>query len=202
MRNCLALMGVIFLVLLVLGAALLYTADPEQLRALIEETGAAEVEVFVTQVGTPQILELPTPVLLPSPTALPDAAAYRTRVLIRARHFATSLEEFMRISERLQEDAALINSPEWRSEVQGALDELALAAQRLSGFSAVPPEYAAIAAWLDRVGPEAENLRANYLQAVQSSDQALFTAAGENLTRISEYMRQAQLEMAAAGWQP
>jgi hypothetical protein len=195
-------MGVIFLVLLVLGAALLYTADPEVLQRLGQEGDAPEIDLIITPFGTPEILNIATPVLLPSPTPLADAVAYRTRVLIRLQQFASALEAFMQANERLQGDPRLIGAPEWRSEIQAALDEMVISAHSLSGFSAVPPEYAAIAAWLDQVGPEAENLRLNYTQGVQSGDQALLAAAGENLNRISELVRGAQVEMAAAGWQP
>ncbi len=193
-------MGVLFLALLVLGAVLLYTADPEQLQALLEEEGAVQVEI--TPAGTPEIQNLETPTLVPSPLPPPAAAAYRARVLIRARHFAAALETFMGANTRLQADPALINNPEWRSEVQAALDELVLAARSLSAFPAVPPEYASIAAWLEQVGPEAESLREVYLQGVQSGDAALLARAGESLNRITEVMRLAQVEMAAAGWQP
>jgi len=200
MRNCLALVGVVFLGLLVLGAALLYTADPEQLRRLLEEEGTPRVAI--TPLGTPAIQTLPPPTLIPSPLPLPDAAAYRARVLIRARHFAAALEAFMAANTRLQGAPSLIQDPQWRSEVQAALDELVIAAHSLSDFPGVPPEYVAIASWLDQVGPEAESLRSDYLQGVQSGDAQLLARAGERLNRITEYMRLAQVEMAAAGWQP
>jgi hypothetical protein len=236
-KNCLAVFGMLFLLVFVVSAVLL---APVYLPVLQESglvaglldilAGPGEVLVggtpaapgqpqaapplpggqsspTVTNLVEPPSLPLPTaqptrlpPTPTPTPTPIPVPEEYRTRVMIRARHFSTALDIFLNINQRLDGDPNLLEDRAWRSEVTAALDEFVLAALAMGAVEPVPPEYAQVDEWLDRAGAEARILRDHYRAGIETGNRQYFEAVAASLNKIVEHMAQAQQAMIAAGW--
>lgn len=217
MRNCLALVGfIVFVILLIVGVYLLLswvdlasdveeavfpqTQDPT--LSALETRAAAGADIQRTYPlgeSNPPPFQLPTPTIDFTPTPIPDPVVYRTEVLIRARSFASALDSFYGVNGRLQEDPELLDDPAWQNEMRTILDNLVETAYSM-GQVPVPEEYRDINDWLVRVGPEATALRESYLNGILTENEQDFRDAGESLQRIIEYMRQAEQAMLEAGW--
>lgn len=212
MKNCLAVFGLVFLVL-ILGAVILgvmvFMDQPVNFESGIPtiqvnpspgNSGGSVIDRQYPLEGAP----LPTTrieTLLPTATTLPDPVVYKTTVLLRARSFGAYLDEFMTLNQELQEDPALLSDPAWQTEVRTTLDLFVGSARDLSNTGTVPTEYQAIHQWLVQVGPEAEALRNNYIQGMEQGDQAYLQAAAENMSRIVELMSKAEVAMVQSGWE-
>lgn len=221
MKNCLATLGLLLLLLLGVAAVFLLIAFARENQADLEQAARelgiqlptalpAVLTPFVdpgTRIERTNPLENATPPPAPTnppqptPTPIPDPTAYRTEVLIRARQFAATLESFIELNEELQSNPGLLNDTTWRAETKTTLDLLVEAAWALSSAGPVPAEYQQVQGWLGLVGPEAQSLRDNYIQGIQSGNVHYFHAAGESLVEISQQMAQAQQAMVAAGWE-
>jgi hypothetical protein len=129
-----------------------------------------------------------------------DPGVYRAEVMIQARSFGSALEAFLEANEKLAGDNALLDDPDWQNEMRAIVEQVKASGLGLAGVGPPPGEYQAIDDWLERVGPEAEGLRDNYLQALDTRDPQFFAAASDNFARIKEYLYQALEEMARAGW--
>jgi hypothetical protein len=179
------------------------TGGPPDLGA-VETLASGAAKIEVVNPLDPQILStlFPTPVPTMTPTPVPplDPLVYRTEVMIRAKNFGSALEAFLNANERLSENNALLDDPTWRTEMGAILDQLGSTGKGLAEVGPPPDEYQAIDALLKRVGTEAEGLRSNYSQALETGDTRFFTAAGENFNHIKEYLYAALEEMARAGW--
>lgn len=226
-RNCLAAVGLVFLAVLAVVGVLLAAAFfditgtvtlPEELGNLLSTPlvlpSIGQRTPSISVVGTPQIqhsnpLEeqplpswAPTETPIPTPTPVPPLApeVYRTEVLIRLRHYATALEDWLAANDRLARDNSLLDEPAWREEMGLLLENVANAGQSLSAVGPPPPEYQEIDSWLDQAGDESLALQANFLRALESGDPQDFTAAGDSFTRIREYLALAAEGMIQAGW--
>lgn len=226
-KNCLAAVGLVFLAVLAVVGVLLAAAFfdltgtvtlPEELGNLLSTPlvlpHLGQRTATISVIGTPQFevsnpLEeqplptwAPTETPIPTPTPIPPLAPeiYRTEVLIRMRHFATALEDWLAANDRLAEDHSLMDDPAWREEMGLLLDNVANTGQALTAVGPPPPEYQEIDSWLDKAGEESLALRANFLRALESSDPQDFTAAGDSFTRIREYLALAAEGMIQAGW--
>jgi hypothetical protein len=222
-KNCLAAFGLLFL-LVMAGSAVLFApvflpeltdfgrslgildrfAGPDEVITGVV-AGAAEsqeirsaslVEAAPPPSPTPTLIPTPTP----TPTPVPIPAEYKARVMIRIRHFSTSLDIFMDANQKLDGEASLLSDPTWRSEVAIALDEFVAAAAAMGGIDSVPEEYREVDQWLDRAGAEARTLREHYLAGVETGNMQYFEAAAGSLNQIIEFMAQAQRAMIASGW--
>jgi hypothetical protein len=222
-KNCLAAFGMLFLLVMAASAVLIAPVFLPELtdfgRSLgILDSFAGPDEVFTGVVtGPPESQEIrsaslvdaapppsPTPTLIPTPTPTPTPvpipAEYKARVMIRIRHFSTSLDIFMDANQKLDGEASLLSDPTWRSEVAIALDEFTAAAAAMGGIDSVPQEYRVVDQWLDRAGAEAKTLRDHYLAGVETGNMQYFEAAAGSLNQIIEFMAQAQQAMIASGW--
>ena len=215
MKNFLAAVG--FLTLLgvtILGIILLLIwsdlpLDPRALLGLTQQTPVVEVNPSRNSDGsilnktnplqTEPSLVLPTQA--PTPTPIPDPVAYRSEVIVRTKRFADSLSSLYDENKKLQENPQLLNDPEWRDELRVILDLLVEDAQALGDIQPVPAEYQEINDQLRQVGPQAEQLRENYLHGIETGNQDALTAAGKNMQSIIDTMRQVQALMVAAGWE-
>lgn len=225
MKNCLAILGFVFLVLLtavglLLALPLSGLLDSATPSILVNGQPLAqpEAEALASLGGdrvewsnpldsqpVPDIPPQPTPepTLAPTATPLPplDPAYYQSEVMIRLQNFAAPLEAFLDANERLGEDYDLFDDPAWRNEMVSALDQIAAAGQALAALDPPPPEYVAIDGWLKRVQPEAQALRDNYLLGMQDRQEQHFRASSDNFTRIRDYLYQLLEEAVRAGWQ-
>ncbi|HEX7976593.1 MAG TPA: hypothetical protein VF498_19435 [Anaerolineales bacterium] len=149
---------------------------------------------------------MPTPFITPAPTLTPtplpplDPVVYRTEVNLRAREYGAALQAFINANDQLAKNNALLLDPAWQNQVAPILDQVADSGQALASVGPAPAEYGIIDTWLKRVGPESDGLRQNYRQALDSGDIKALRAAGDNFIRITEDLRQAQVEMVKAGW--
>ncbi len=145
-----------------------------------------------------------TPMPTPRPTATPvppmDPVEYQTEAMIRLKRFASVSESWLGTNDKLMQNNSLLQDPAWRSEVKANLSDLAAAGQALANIGRPPAEYEQIDAWFKRVGPESVRLQANYLRALDSANPQDFTAAGDNFTRIKQYLTQAAQLMLVDGW--
>lgn len=220
MKNCLAFFGFLSLLLvLALGVVLLFVSidlsglaaerllingtpvspgDLEALETLV--SGGVEIERSNPSEEQPFPTSIPTAV--PTPTAVPrlEPEVYRSEVMIQARSFASALEAFLDTNDELGENVDILEDPAWREQARAAVEQVATSGRYLAEIGPPPTEYEAIDAWLNRVGPEAEGLRDNYLQGLETGGREYFAAASENLARIREYLYRALEEMARAGW--
>jgi hypothetical protein len=189
-----------------LALARLHTLWPWPLHPPVQPAlptpGSIEITNLVAAAPLPTPTAIPTPTPDPTPTPVPNPVEYRTRVLIRARHFSTALDIFMDTSRRLDGDANLLTDPHWRSEINAALDEFVASAVAMGAVEPVPPEYSAVDEWLDRAGSEAKTLRDHYWAGVETGNRQYFEAVGASLNQIVENMAQAQQAMIASGWGP
>ena len=220
MKNCLATFGLFGLLALVLVALVVLIAFAQQYQTDLQQA-AQELGIPLPQMTlvVPTFIPMPSDYIertnplaqatsppvptatpQPIPTNIPDPTAYRTEVLIRARQFATVLESFMGQNEKLQADPNLLNDEGWRTETITILDLLIESAWAMSDVGPVPAEYQEVQGWLSLVGPEAQTLRDNYVQGINSGNTYYFQAAAESLTRVGVNMAQAQQAMVAAGW--
>ncbi len=151
-----------------------------------------------------QDLPTSTPMPTPLPTSTPvppmDPVEYQTEAMIRLKRFASVSESWLATNNKLMQDNSLLQDPAWRSEVKGNLAEVDDAGQALANIGRPPAEYEQIDAWFKRVGPESARLQANYLRAMDSAKPQDFTAAGDNFTRIKQYLTQAAQLMLVDGW--
>jgi hypothetical protein len=176
--------------------------QPESNLPALPTPGSIEITNLVSALPPATPTSAPTATPLPTPTPIPDPVQYRTRVMIRLRHFSTALQIFMDTSRRLDGDANLLNDQAWRSEIQAALDEFVDAAVAMGAVEPLPPEYAGVDEWLDRAGGETKNLREHYRAGMDTGNRQYFEAVGASLDQIIAYMGMAQQEMVAAGWGP
>lgn len=221
-KNCLAVLGLI--VLSVIGGLAmmllyLYYTEPAGSASptvVIQGTAAVtgpDLGPVETLVGGSQpqwtnplesqpVPQIIPPTETPTPTPVPplDPVVYRTETMIRARSFGDALEAFVQANEELGQDNLLLENAEWRSRMLTILEQVSFSGQALAEVGPPPAEYEAIDAWFNRVGPEAQSLEENYRQALDTRDAGYFTAAGDNFTRIREYLYQALEEVGRAGW--
>ncbi len=129
-----------------------------------------------------------------------DPVEYQTEAMIRLKRFASVSEIWLASNDKLMRNNSLLQDPAWRSEVKGNLADVAAAGQALANIGRPPVEYEQIDAWFKRVGPETMRLQANYLRAMDSANPQDFTAAGDNFTRIKQYLTQAAQRMLVDGW--
>jgi hypothetical protein len=211
LKNCLAFFGLLSLIILA-GVGLLLGLpylDPDfsipdyflPVETPLINPGPAQVGASLPAVAIPPT-PIPTQPPVPTPTPIPDPAEYRARVLIRLRHFATALEAFYDNNEKLRDNPALFEDPNWRSETRATLDELETAALDLSGVHSIPAEYALIQAELEQIGPQTRDLKYHYLAGLETSSQSSFQAAGDSLANIVTVISQVEIRMLEAGWSP
>ncbi len=200
MRNCLAIIGIIFILIVLVLGIIIFTGVFDLGDLLVQGTPFVDPPTPTVALITP--LPVPTPTLVPEPTPIPDPVEYRTRVVLRAQQFATALEAFWDVNDRVQENPALFDDPEWRSEIRATLDEFVTASETLSGITPVPEEYQAISEQLNQIGALAGELEGNYLLGLDTGDERYFEAVDQNLARIIDHLTQAQVLMIAAGWEP
>lgn len=230
MKNCLAMWGLVFLGLLAVAGIVLVATFAEYTRpggAWVRADDWPVITAMPEAVATlasgskaiwsNPLDSLPLPDLFsgltptspavrpestPTPTRTPlDPVVYRSEVLIRLKGFAVPLEAFVNANERLARDNQLLDDPAWRAEMVAILEGVASAGRALSAAGPPPPEYANIDAWLERIPPEAEDLRANYLLAIEQHRLRDFEAAAENFGHIRSYLYQVLLEAGEAGWE-
>lgn len=219
MKNCLAFIGFLFLVIILLGGALFFflfagqdlpsfegvpflSSRPTQMIQVNPLDGNAVVEKksLVDQLPLPTAIPTDTPV--PTATPIPDPVVYQSEVMLRARQFATALDSFNQVNSKLSQNPALSKDSDWQREMQTNLDALVATAQALGGVQAVPDQDRAIQAWLVKVGEDTLKLQQNYLNGIETGDQQALQAAGDNMNSIREDMLQAQAETVKAGWKP
>lgn len=203
MKNCLALIGlVVVLILLVIGV-FIFTGTYDLGELLIQGTPVVDLPSPIEPTPTlPIFIPTSIPTLVPEPTQIPDLVEYRTRVRLRARQFATALEAFWDTNDRAQQNPVLFDDVEWRSEIRTTLDELVNASEALSTVKPVPEEYQEIDAQLSQIGLIAAELEGNYVQGLETGEVRYFEAVDQNLNQIVEHVTQAQAFMIAAGWEP
>jgi hypothetical protein len=169
-----------------------------------QETSPVQTEVLdFTRIERTNLVEdLPVPTPLPTPTSIPDPVFYRNEVMLRARHFANTLESFFEQNEKLRGNPDLMRQEDWLREMQVRLDMFAAAAWNLGMVEPAPDEYQALQSLLKSAGPHAQNMRDNYLLGIQQESQDHMRVASDELDKIYEVMAQVQAEMVKAGWQP
>ncbi len=152
--------------------------------------------------ASPTLPPTPTPYPTVAPTPVPpmDPALYRAQTMASLRQLAADLELWMEANNRMAHDASLLQQPDWRAQVQQALDSSAASAWTLANIGPPPPEYSAIDGMLDMVYNEVEGLRANYNQGVATGSVASFEAAAQNFSRLSDALTQVAGMMAQSGW--
>lgn len=200
LKNCFAIIGLVS-ILIIAAVGVIYFSGAFSLEGLFVQ-GTPVIELPPPAAPTPTSIPISTPTLIPEPTPLPDPVDYRTRVLLRAKQFATALEAFWDSNERVQENPSLFDDPVWRSEIRATLDEFVNASESLSAVKPAPEEYQAIDAQLSQIGVIAVELEINYLQGLETRDERYFEAVNQNLNQIVEHLTQAQVLMIAAGWEP
>jgi hypothetical protein len=180
------------------------TGLPEWLQnpTVVATLPGSQIEIERTNPleGQPLPELFPTPTLEPTPQPPLDPVVYRTEVTLRAKNFATALEAFFAANDRMAQNPILLDDPAWREELHVLLGEISTTAHSLAEVDPAPVEYDAIDAWLKRVAPEAEGLRLAYLEGLDSRAAEDFTTAGDHFNRIKEYLGEALIEMANAGW--
>ena len=200
MKTCLAIIGLVFILVVLILGIIIFTGAYDLDGLLVQGTPFVELPPPTTAIATS--IPILTPTLVPEPTAIPDRVEYRTRVLLRAKQFAAALEAFWDVNDRVQENAALYEDPEWRSEVRATLDEFVAASEALSEIQPVPEEYLSIGEQLNQIGTLARELEGNYLLGLDTGDQRYYEAVDQNLNQIVDHLTQAQVLMIAAGWEP
>jgi hypothetical protein len=165
-------------------------------KGLVEKTNPLEAQPL------PIVPTLVVPTPEPTFTPLPplDPVEYQTEAIIRLKRYAAALESWLQTNDKLMKDNSLLQDTTWQAELKGNLAEIADAGQSLAGIDRAPAQYIGIDAWLKRVGAESTRLQANYQRALNTANPKDFTAAGDNFTRIKEYLTQAAEQMIAAGW--
>jgi hypothetical protein len=206
LKNCLAIIGLVFVLIVSVLGIIIFTGIYDLEGLLVQGTpfvqGTPLFELPTPTTAITTAIPVPTLTLIPEPTQVPDPVEYRTRVVLRAKHFATALEAFWDVNDRVQQDPALFEDPEWRSEVRATLDEFVEASELLSGIRPVLVEYQPIGEQLDQIGALAAELEGNYLLGLETGDERYFEAVDNNLNQIVERLTQAQVLMIAAGWEP
>jgi hypothetical protein len=200
LKNCLAIIGLVLVLILSILGIIIITGIYDFGDLLVQGTPFVDIPTPTTAIST--AVPVPTLTLIPEPTPIPDPVEYRTRVVLRAKQFATALETFWDVNDRVQENPALFEDPEWRSEIRATLDEFVVASEALSEIQPVPDEYQAIGEQLSQIGTLARELEGNYLQGLDTGDERYFEAVDQNLNRIIDHLTQAQVLMIAAGWEP
>ncbi len=216
MKDCLAIIGLIFILLITIaiGGALywVYIGQPlpaqtsqglaEKLFASTPQVSVSSGEVVIQKESLVPTLSEPTPLptLTPTPTPIPDPAVYRSEVMLKAKRFGVALESFYQENGKIGQDASLLNDAQWQSGMGAILDELVASAQALSTISPVPEEDQALQGSLAQIGPETQALSEAFRQGMQTGDEAALKAAGDHLSQIQTIMLQAQDEAAKAGW--
>lgn len=142
----------------------------------------------------------PYPTVVPTPVPPMEPALYRAQTMASLRQLAADLELWMEANNRMAHDASLLQQPDWRAQVQQALDSSAASAWTLANIGPPPPEYSAIDGMLDMIYNEVEGLRANYIQGATTGSAASFEAAGQSFGRLSDYLTQTAGMMAQSGW--
>jgi hypothetical protein len=200
LKNCFAIIGFVS-ILIIAAVGIIYFSGAYNLEGLFVQ-GTPVVDLPPPSAPTPTSIPMSTPTFIPEPTPVPDPVDYRTRVLLRARQFATALEAFWDSNEMVQENPSLFDDPQWRSEMRATLDEFVNASESLSAVKPAPDEYQAIDAQLSQIGVIAVELEVNYLQGLETGDERYFEAVNQNINQIVEHLTQAQVLMIAAGWEP
>jgi hypothetical protein len=202
LKNCLAIIGIVFILVALLFGILIFTGAIDPGELLVQGTPFVELPPPTPTTGIFTPVPEPTPTLIPEPTPIPDPVEYRTRVVLRAKQFATALEAFWDVNDQVQENDVLFEDPEWRSEVRATLDEFVTASEALSEIQPVPEEYQAIGEQLNQIGSLARELEGNYLLGMDTRDERYFEVVEQNLSQIIDHLTQAQVLMIAAGWEP
>jgi hypothetical protein len=200
LKNCFAIIGFVS-ILIIAAVGIIYFSGAYNLEGLFVQ-GTPVVDLPPPSAPTPTSIPMSTPTFIPEPTPVPDPVDYRTRVLLRAKQFATALEAFWDSNEMVQGNPGLFDDPQWRSEIRATLDEFVSASESLSAVKPAPDEYQAIDAQLSEIGVIAVELEVNYLQGLETGDERYFEAVNQNINQIVEHLTQAQVLMIAAGWEP
>ncbi len=220
MKNCLAFIGFLTLVaVLLIGAVFFFVyagqglpsfdgvpfleSQPTQVVQVSPLGGNAVVEKksLIDQLPPlPTVIPTDTPV--PTATPTPDPVVYQSEVMLRARQFATALDSFDQVNAKLGQNSALAKDSDWQREMQTNLDALVATAQALGQVQAVPDQDRAIQSWLAKVGEDTIKLQANYLSGIETGSQQALQDAAANMNSIREDMLQAQAEAVKAGWKP
>ncbi len=219
MKNCLAFIGFLSLVLVLLLGALFFFlyagqglpsfegvpflgSQPTQIIQVNPLGGNAVVEKKSLIDQLPLPIPIPTSTPVPTATPIPDPVVYQSEVMLRARQFATALDSFDQVNAKLSQSPALAKDSAWQSEMQTNLDALVATAQALGQVQPVPDQDQAIQTWLQKVGEDTLLLQQNYLNGIENGSQQSLQAAGDNMNSIREDMLQAQAETVKAGWKP
>jgi hypothetical protein len=193
-------MGLVFVLILSILGIVFITGIYDFDELLVQGTPFVDLPTPTVAISTS--IPVPTPTLVSEPTPIPDPVEYRTRVVLRAKQFATALEAFWDVNDRVQENPALFGDLEWQSEIRATLDEFVVASEALSEIQPVPNEYQAIDEQLNQIGILAEVLETNYLLGLDTGDERYFEAVEQNLDLIIDHLTHAQVLMIAAGWEP
>lgn len=184
---------------------------------------SAEIKVRVSGDATPEInnllapaatftpffaptelpIELPTSIPTVPPTPIPplDPAVYRAEAGIRLKNYADVLQQWLTMNEQVSQNGNVFNDPQWQASMRALLQSAASSGQSLASVDPAPAEYQGIDAMFKRVGAETQSLQNNYLRALNGGTANDLKAAGDNFTRIKEYLTQAAAEMMSLGWQ-
>jgi hypothetical protein len=175
-------------------------------KGMVEKVNPLATQPLPIVATLPMPTPKPTsaPALPPPPTRTPvppmDPAEYQTEAIIRLKHFASALQNWLATNDRLMRDNHLLDDPGWNNAVKGNLAEIAATGRALAAIGRPPVVYAGIDAWFKRVGPESESLQASYLRALETRSPGDFQAAGDHFTRIKSDLTQAAGLMITAGW--
>lgn len=145
---------------------------------------------------------LPTPTTAPTSTPVPplDPLVYQTETIIGVKRFASALEAWLDVNERLADNRELLNDTQWRGEIAAALAEVSAAGQSLAAIGPPPEEYRGLDSLFDRLAEESYILESNYHRALETADPNDFATVGENFFAIREYLTQIVNEMITMGW--
>ncbi|NLG96842.1 MAG: hypothetical protein GX491_05735 [Chloroflexi bacterium] len=145
---------------------------------------------------------LPTPTTAPTATPVPplDPRVYQTDTIIGVKRFASALEAWLDVNEKLADNRELLNDAQWRGEIAASLAEVSAAGQSLAAIGPPPEEYRGLDTLFDRLAEESYTLEANYHRALETADPDDFATVGETFYAIREYLTQAVNEMITMGW--
>lgn len=140
----------------------------------------------------------------PAPTSTPlppmDPAAYRSEVMARMRAFADAMKRWLDANNALAKNNALLKDANWTNNMQVILEDVDSSGRALANVGPAPEEYQAISGWLQKIGPEADEMKVKYQAGMANGDSQAFADASSHFTAIKDDLTQAVNEMIKAGW--